>query len=77
MRTEEAGLTHARADFRPVRGARRVNLRPERAYMRLGMANSRPGSLNSRLGRANLRLGIADLRPERINFEAWEGQFEA
>ena len=57
MRTEEAGLMHLRAGFRPERGARRVNLRPERVYTRLGLANLRPGRLNSRLGRANLRLG--------------------
>ena len=47
LRTEEAGLRYVRAGLRqhvtaglrPGRGARWVNLRPERVYMRLGMAN--------------------------------------
>ena len=84
-------MRHVRVGLRSERGARRVNVRPERAYMRIGMANLRPGRVNSRLERAYVRLGkinlrskraylkpgMADLRPMRINFEAWKGQFEA
>ena len=42
----------------------RVNLRPEKAYLRPLMADLRPGI-------ANLRLGRVNFRSER----AWEGQF--
>ena len=60
-------------------------MRPERVYLRLGMANLSPVRLNSRpnlrLGRVNLRPERAnfrphlpELRPKRVNFEAWEGQ---
>ena len=44
----------------------RVNLRPEKAYLRPLMADLRPGI-------ANLRLGRVNFRSER----AWEGQFHA
>ena len=67
MRTEEAGLRHVRVGLRSERGARRVNLRPERAYIRLGMAKAKPDRLNSRLGRADLRLERVNLRLGRVN----------
>ena len=49
MRTEEAGLRHVRAGLRLERRARRHRMIGgsirglKRAFMRLGIANSRPG----------------------------------
>ena len=37
MRHARAGFRHVKAGLRPERGARRVNLKPERAFMRLGI----------------------------------------
>ena len=45
----EASLRHMRAGLRPERGAKSVNLRPERTYVKLGMANLRPVRANLRL----------------------------
>ena len=51
LRNEEASLRHVRAGLKPKRGARRVNLRPERDYMRLGMAElGLRGSIKGRGG---------------------------
>ena len=47
---------------------KRVNLRPERAYLRLGMANLRPGMVNLRPERAYFRPVMADSRCGRVNF---------